>query len=103
MAQNLLFRGLLCGADTLAAGLFAARARGVAKAPVAVDELVAEAAAVAEEVAVHLAIVAVEDASQLAVALAGDGIAADAAVHADRRRRLAGPTCGCNAASASCR
>ena len=57
-------------------------------APLAVDELVAVAAAVAEEVAVDLAVVAVADAAQRAVALARDGVAAEAAVHADRRRRL---------------
>ena len=56
-----------------------------------IDEFVAEAAAVAEEVAVHLAVVAVADAPQRSVALAGDGVAAHAAVDADRGRGLQVP------------
>ena len=57
----------------------------------AVDELVAEASPVAEEVAVDLAVVAVPDPSQGAVPFAGDGVAAHAAVDADRGRRLQVP------------
>ncbi len=66
----------------------------LADAPVAVDELVAVPAAVAQEVAVDLAVEAVADAPQHAVPLAGDRVAAQAAVHADRRGGLEVPLAG---------
>lgn len=55
---------------------------------IAVHEAVAEAPPVAQKIAVHVAVVAVHDPAQLAVAFARRGIAAQAAMHADRRRGL---------------
>ena len=54
------------------------------KAAVAVDEFIAVAAAVAEKVAVHRAVVAVADAAQLFVTCPRKGVAAEAAIHAER-------------------
>src|SRR6185312_11823370 len=52
----------------------------------AVDEVEAKSAAIAEEVAVHLAIVTVEDTACCAIAFVGHCVAAEGAMHADRRR-----------------
>src|SRR5260370_37609161 len=64
------------------------REQGLANPPVAVHKFVPVPAPVAQEVAVHLAVVAVVYAAQLAVPLAGDRVAAKAAVHADGGRGL---------------
>src|SRR5580700_4958802 len=57
----------------------------------AVDELIAKSAAVAQEVAVHLVVVAIDHAAQSSIALAGVRVAAESAVHANRRRKLLVP------------
>jgi hypothetical protein len=54
----------------------------------AIDEVVAETPAIAEEIAVDLAVIAVDDAPQDALALAGTGVATQAAMDADGRRGL---------------
>ena len=64
---------------------------GLAETPFAVDELVAKPSAVAQEVAVHFVVVAVDDAAQGPVALAGIGVAAESAVHANRGSELLVP------------
>ena len=59
-----------------------------------VDEFVTETAPVAEEVAVHLAVETVPDPPQGSVPFAGDGVAADAAVDANRGSGLQVPLPG---------
>src|SRR5262249_29375698 len=66
----------------------------MANTPLAVDELVTESAAVAQEVAVDLVVVAGQDAPEHSVPFAGVGVTADAAVDADRRRKLQVPLAG---------
>jgi hypothetical protein len=60
----------------------------------AVDELIAKSAAVAQEVAVHFVVVAIDDAAERPIALAGIRVAAESAVHANRRGKLLVPFAG---------
>ena len=59
----------------------------LADPPFAVDEFIAVSSPVAEEIAVYLPVVPVAYAPQVAVPLAGDGVAAEAAMDADGRGR----------------
>ncbi len=65
--------------------------QGLANTPLVVDEGLPVPPPITEPITVDLPIVAVTDSPEHAVSLAGNGVAADPAVHADGRRGLQVP------------
>ncbi len=65
--------------------------QGLAETSLTVDEFVAKPSAVAQEVAVHFVVIAVDDAAQRPIAFACIHVAAESAVHANRRSELLVP------------